>query len=195
MSTAVPSFPSQATPEARGQRGDPAPAPANLKDGARIEAPKPPARPLEPAPAVPGAPARDADLPQPGEVVDGFWWTPKWAGPLVKHRWVLVVLWLGMHVAAFNGQWRIGADSATFRSVARSLAAGEGYAILGEPQTQVYPGLPFLLAGLERLFGPAAWPGVLVTLAASAGVLWFTYHLIRRIAPAWVATVVTAAAG
>ncbi len=119
-------------------------------------------------------------------------WQPGWAPGLLKWKWVLIPSWIVLHLAAFNGQWRIGPDSAIFRSVARSLASGQSYAILGQPQTQVYPGLPLLLAGLERLFGPAVWPAVVVMLLVSAAILWLTYRLVRRIASEWVATVVTA---
>jgi 4-amino-4-deoxy-L-arabinose transferase-like glycosyltransferase len=122
-------------------------------------------------------------------------WTPAWAEAVLRWRWVLVPAWLLMHLLAFNGQWRIGPDSATFRSVAHSLATGGGYAILGEPQRQVYPGLPLLLAGLERLFGDAVWPAILVMLAASAATLWLTYRLMRRVERPWVATLVTAGVG
>ena len=117
---------------------------------------------------------------------------PLWAGLVLRWRWTLLAAWLVLQAVAFNGLWRVGIDSSQYRHVAHSLAAGQGYTILGQPQRQVYPGLPLLLAGLERLFGPAAWPGVIVMLLTSAAVLVVTYALLRRVWPPWAATVVTA---
>lgn len=97
-----------------------------------------------------------------------------------------------MHVLVFNGQWRIGSDSAKFRAVGHSLAIGEGYTIVGEPQKQIYPGLPLMLAGLERLAGPSVWPAIMVMLLMSAATLWLTYKLMCRVVPEWAATVITA---
>lgn len=186
MSTAVPSFDPANSSDARAldERHiiSSPPAPDGLTDVARREGP---ASPSVVATAGDRAGARTSDLE----------WTPAWAPWIVRWRWLLAPAWILMHLLAFNGQWRIGADSATFRAVAHSLATGEGYAVLGEHQRQVYPGLPFLLAGLERLFGDAVWPAILVMLAVSAAILALTYRLIRRVEPAWVATVVTAGVG
>ena len=117
---------------------------------------------------------------------------PLWADWLLRHRGKLLILWLLVHAAAFNGLWRFGIDSSKYRHVARSLADGEGYAILGEPQRHVYPGLPYLLAGLESVFGPVAWPGILVMLLCSVATLAVSYALLRRMWPAWAATAATA---
>ena len=131
----------------------------------------------------------------PGIDAKAIHWEPRWAPLLLRLRPWLLLGWLLMHALAFNGQWRMGPDTAAFRSVARSLAAGEGYAILGEPQKLVYPGLPFLLAGLEKFSGPAIWPAVLLMLLMSAAALWFTYALMLRILPPWGATVVAIGVG
>jgi hypothetical protein len=41
-----------------------------------------------------------------------------------------------------------------------SLATGQGYTFGEFGSKQVYPGLPLLLAWLEKVFGLAAWPGI-----------------------------------
>lgn len=177
MSSVVPSYDSKVSSPQRV--GDEIIGAALLPRRTLLEAP-----PLHASP-VAQVPQRAPELSASGQ------WTPTWAPLLLQWRWRLAALWVLMHILAFNGQWRIGSDSAIFRSVAHSLATGEGYAILGEPQRQVYPGLPFMLAGLEQLFGPVVWPPVLLMLLMSVGVLWFTYRLISRVAPPWVASLVT----
>ncbi len=124
---------------------------------------------------------------------DVYGWTPTWAPLVLKARLALVVLWLVVQALSFNGQWRIGLDSAIYRAVGHSLATGNGYTVLGEAHDKVYPGLPFLLAGLEKAFGPdAAWPGVVVMLLTAVAIVLLTYRLVRHVLPDWAATVVTA---
>lgn len=135
-------------------------------------------------------PAVEAGQPSPQTLVD---WTPSWAPIVLKLRPWLVGVWLLVHLAAFNGQWRIGLDSAQYRAIGHSLAIGEGYAVLGESHDKVYPGLPILLAGLERAFGPdAVWPGIVTMLLISVGVVLLTYRLMRSVLPDWAATIVAA---
>ncbi|MEL7237850.1 MAG: glycosyltransferase family 39 protein [Planctomycetota bacterium] len=121
-------------------------------------------------------------------------WTfrPDWADTLVRHRWVLVPLWLVVHLVSFNGQWRIGLDSSAFRHLGRSLAAGEGYQIFGEPQTLIYPGVPVLLGGLEYLFGEAVWPAIVVGLLFNAGSAVLVWLIAKRVLPDWAAVLATA---
>ena len=44
---------------------------------------------------------------------------------------------------------------------------------------QVYPGLPFILAGLEKVFGDTALPPLILMNLMGFGVLYFTYRLVR----------------
>ena len=120
-----------------------------------------------------------------------FDFQPDWGPALVKLRWVIAVLWLAVHAVSFNGQWRIGLDSAIYRHVGRSLANGEGYRIFGETQTLVYPGYPLLLGGLDYLFGELAWPGIVAGLLFNAGAIWLTWRLMQRVLPAWAAVLVS----
>ncbi len=124
---------------------------------------------------------------------DLYGWTPAWAPALVRHRWLLAVLWAALHLLCFNGQWRIGLDSAKYRQLGHSLATGQGYTVFGEAHGHIYPGLPLMLGGLEWLLGPEpAWPAIAVMLLMSACVVLLVYALARRVLPAWGATLVAA---
>ncbi len=124
---------------------------------------------------------------------DVYGWRPTWADTVLRARPLMISLWIVIQLASFNGMWRVGHDSALYRSVGHSLAIGHGYAISGEAHDHVYPGLPYLLAGLERVFGAEiAWPGVLAMLLSATLTVGFVYLLARRILPDWAATLVTA---
>ena len=119
-------------------------------------------------------------------------WRPTWADAIVRCRWLFVAVWVALQALAFNGQWRVGLDSALYRHLGHSLATGEGYRIFGEVHGHVYPGLPVLLGALEAIFGQTVWPVILVMLLASAATLWFTYLVARRVLPDWAAILTTA---
>jgi hypothetical protein len=121
-----------------------------------------------------------------------YHWRPTWADRVVDAKGWLLVGWILLQILAFNGQWRIGFDSAQFRGIARSLAAGEGFAILGQPNDSIYPGLPYLLSWLERLFGDAAWPGVVIMLCFALTTVLVTYRLVHWVFPDWASIVITA---
>src|SRR3954447_21513950 len=113
---------------------------------------------------------------------------------IVRYRRWLLVLSVVPFLLGFNGRWRIGLDSSIYRGLASSLLHGRGYHF-GEFGThQIYPGLPVMLAGLDRIFGehvfrPVAPLVVILTMALLT--LWVTYHLIGRHYPAWIAVTVT----
>ena len=96
----------------------------------------------------------------------------------------------------FNGQWRLGLDSSIYRGVAHNLAIGHGYTFAGRAQTQVYPGLPFLLAVSEKITGTngVILPLVVMNLLSIATV-FLVYALIRSRYPLWIAVVVTVGVG
>lgn len=115
---------------------------------------------------------------------------------LVRWRWVFFTLIGIMIVLPFNGQWRIGLDSALYRGVAENLVAGKGYTFAGLKQTQIYPGLPYLLAGLHQLTGSNSVVPVLIlfnlcALATVGGV----YLLIQQRFAMWIAVVVACGVG
>ena len=120
-----------------------------------------------------------------------YGWQPSWAGAIVRWRWLFVIAWVALNALSFNGQWRVGLDSALYRHLGHNLATGEGYRIFGEIHGHVYPGLPVLLGALEAIFGNAVWPPILVMLLASAGTLWLTCLLLRRVLPEWAAILAT----
>jgi hypothetical protein len=132
---------------------------------------------------------------------------------IARHRFIFFSLLVVLYAVSFNGQWRIGHDSAIYRGLGSSLASGRGY-VFGEWAThQAYPGLPWLLAGVQRLLGVQddlirpqgafAFVGrridttasVLVILSMSALTLVLTYRLIRLHYPQWMAVCVVFGVG
>ncbi len=94
-------------------------------------------------------------------------------------RWVLGGV-VGLYLVGLNGSWRIGADSALYADLARSLVEGRGYQHLGVDHGLAYPGLPYVLAGLFEWFGPDCWLAVnVVMLATALAALALVYRLIR----------------
>lgn len=115
---------------------------------------------------------------------------------LVRWRYLFFAGLFVLLVAQFNGQWRVGLDSSIYRGVADNLAAGKGYTFAGRPQTQVYPGLPFLLAGLQKLFHTQSLlPPLILFNALAALTLVAVYQLIKLRYPLWIAVVVVCGVG
>ena len=104
-------------------------------------------------------------------------------------KWVILAIAL-LYLAGFNGRWRIGLDSAIYRGVGDSLAAGHGYTFGGIRQDQVYPGLPVVLAGLRLAFGPSVVPALVFMMLAAGLTLLAVYHLVRLHFPDWLAVTV-----
>jgi hypothetical protein len=100
-------------------------------------------------------------------------------------------------------------DSANYRGLALNLAAGKGYVFGDWAPKQIYPGFPYLLAGIERLLGPsdrtpslaeqqrligpsAATTASVVFVLVCAGITCvLTYKLIRLHYAPWIATTIT----
>ena len=90
-----------------------------------------------------------------------------WRGILLLIAVVSAVYLLGV-----SNQWWPTPDSALYLGLGRSLATGQGYRFNDQPHNLVAPGLPLMLAGLERLFGPTFWaPNLLMCLSALAALL------------------------
>jgi len=99
---------------------------------------------------------------------------------LDRHRrWV----WLGvglLYLAGFNGQWRIGPDSALHMTVARNLAAGAGYTHPAGLHRLINPGLPYLTAATFRLFGADRLVVIhLVMFMLAVAAMGLTYWLMK----------------
>ncbi|MEM8873237.1 MAG: hypothetical protein AAGD32_03165 [Planctomycetota bacterium] len=110
---------------------------------------------------------------------------------LPRHMIVATLVLLPIWLAAFNGQWRIGSDTALYRVVARSIVETGTYRHGMLPETHVFPGLPMSLAGVQSIFGEADLPPVLLINLMAIGVLVLTYKLIRTNFEPWVAACVT----
>ena len=80
---------------------------------------------------------------------------------IVRHRKVLWCILIGVYAFAFNGQWRVGKDSALYRGLAHSLASGRGYTFgeFGPPGLSRPAGDA---CGAGKIFSLAAWPGIIV---------------------------------
>ncbi|WP_428936768.1 hypothetical protein [Fontivita pretiosa] len=132
---------------------------------------------------------------------------------IVRHRKVLYAYVAFLLIISFNGRWRVGLDSSHYRGLAANIAAGRGYVFGSWASGQVYPGFPYLLAGIEVLLGPrdrtpsaaqqqrilgpslVTTSSVLLVLLMAAGTLLVTYRLIGLHYPPWVAITITCLLG
>ena len=118
-----------------------------------------------------------------------------WFGWLTRHRRMLYAIVAAFYILTFNGLWRVGVDSALYRGLARSMARGDGYVFAGEPHRHAYPGLPVMLAGIEKVFGDSpVWPLAVIVMLALATLFLIDRTIALRY-PLWVATVVTIGVG
>src|SRR5947209_4419171 len=83
-------------------------------------------------------------------------------GDLVRLRALGYALIALAFIASFNGHWRVSRDSAAFRQIARNLVRSHRYVFrpkfdaiprYAEKQDVVYPGVPLMLAAVDRVFG------------------------------------------
>ncbi|HEX8524372.1 MAG TPA: hypothetical protein VF669_19105 [Tepidisphaeraceae bacterium] len=119
----------------------------------------------------------------------------KFPGWVVKYRWWIAGTLIVFYLLAFTGEWRIGRDSALYRGLGHTLASGHGFNFSEFGKRQIYPGMPLLLAGLEKLFGTSALAPILVMHALAIGCLVTTYKLVSLRYAQWLAIVVTALVG
>ena len=117
----------------------------------------------------------------------------------VRFRWPILAVVVVILLSCYNGRWRIGRDSALYRAVAHNLATGQGYTFRGEHERHIYPGLPLILAGIERTFGAEdpMRPRVALNLMVGMAVLTLVavYNAVRLYFPTWVAVCVTTGVG
>jgi len=97
-----------------------------------------------------------------------------------------------VYLAGVTNRWVPTPDSATYLGLGRSLAEGRGYVFNGQVNTRFAPGLPFILAGLMRVFADGLWaPNLFVALCGLA-MLLVSYLSLRRLASeAWMPLAVT----
>lgn len=95
--------------------------------------------------------------------------------PRRRHLLIAAVCVTALYLIGVTGQWWPSPDSALYLSLARSLAEGDGYRFNGSPCNIVTPGLPLILAGLQRAFGESFWaPNLLMALCGltTAGLIY-----------------------
>ncbi len=121
-----------------------------------------------------------------------------------RHRW----LWFGslgfLLIISYNGQWLVGPDSAAYRALGHQLATTGRYYFrdlvpgLDEYHNQQgtrYPGLPLVLAGLEKMFGVGlAAPLILMHLLAALTLI-IVYRLMLYRMERWLAVCVVVGVG
>ncbi|HEY7116097.1 MAG TPA: hypothetical protein VH475_05910 [Tepidisphaeraceae bacterium] len=139
-------------------------------------------------PVLQHATAPAATVTRPNRLLDLI---PRW-------RWGFFVLVAVLMVLSFNGQWRVGRDSAAYRGLGHQLATTGRYifrdkqdaAIYSDQQDTRYPGLPMMLAGTELAFGRSDRAAVLVVMLMAVATLVLSYRLARPALPAWLAVAV-----
>lgn len=147
--------------------------------------PSPVAR-SQPSPRAPVSSQPTADLPHPT--------IAPVARLIERYRGWLLGLCVLVQLACFNGQWRIGTDSPHYRGLGNALATGQGYEFGEFATNTIYPGLPLLLAALQKAFGFSMfspWQSVLAMTLAGLASLFVVYQLVRLHYPVWIATAVT----
>jgi hypothetical protein len=109
-------------------------------------------------------------------------WSDLFADWIAAHSRVLWILAILSYFASFNGLWQMTPDSALYLSLGRNIAGGHGYTYNGAPHDMVYPGLPYVLAGLYKILGSDARviaAADLLTLLAGLLTLAATFRLVR----------------
>ena len=92
--------------------------------------------------------------------------------------WSLIVV---VYLIGVCPAWWPTSDSALYLSLSRSLAEGRGFVYNGQPHTLVTPGLPLVLAGLERAFGRGYFAGNMFSALCGLGVVAMVYLSVRRL--------------
>ena len=124
--------------------------------------------------------------------------TTAWVGGqamLCRRRllvWSLIVL---VYLIGVSPMWWPTCDSALYLSLSHSLAEGRGFVYNGAEHTLVTPGLPLVLAGLERVFGRGYWAGNMFTALCGLVAVAMVYLSVRRLSDdsiAFAVAVVTA---
>ncbi|HUB27508.1 MAG TPA: hypothetical protein VL992_18935 [Tepidisphaeraceae bacterium] len=104
---------------------------------------------------------------------------PALARVLDKHRFVLFGLLAAFYLAGFNGQWQLEPDSALYLTLGRNIALGRGYTYHGLPHDLAYPGLPYALSVVFRVFGSHAIAAAdLLMILFGWAMIACTYRLI-----------------
>ena len=112
-----------------------------------------------------------------------------------RHRYILYGVVAVLFLLAFNGEWRVRPDSAMYRGLGHSLATGKGYKFGNYGGRSLYAGLPVMLAGLEKVFGPSPLPPIVLITAMAIACIVLSYKLTRLRFDRWVAICVACGVG
>jgi len=113
-----------------------------------------------------------------------------------RHRRLLLTALVLAYLLGFSGQWRPEPDSALYIALGRNLAAGKGYTFHDKPHRLAYPGLPFMLAGIDRISGEhAMFMSHVLILAMGLASLAMMYRLMSLHAGRAVAVMMTVGLG
>jgi hypothetical protein len=99
---------------------------------------------------------------------------------LSRRRGLVCLLIVAVYMLGVCPMWWPTSDSALYLSLSHSLAEGDGFVYNGARHTLVTPGLPVVLAGLERLFGPGYLAGNMFTALCGLGALMMMYLSVRK---------------
>ena len=99
----------------------------------------------------------------------------QWLTDKQPPRWGWVLTWalIGLcYLAGVSDKWSPTPDSALYLSLGRSISQGQGYVFNGKPNVLASPGLPWVLAGMNYVFGESILLcNLLIVLCAIAGLI------------------------
>jgi 4-amino-4-deoxy-L-arabinose transferase-like glycosyltransferase len=107
-------------------------------------------------------------------------------------RWWLFAFVAVVYLVGFNGVYHPEPDSALYLTLGRNLAEGRGFTYHGQVNSLAYPGYPWLLAGLFKVFGAGSlFAPHAAMLVIALATLAMTYLLFRLHAGRPLAVLVT----
>ncbi|MEX2214936.1 MAG: hypothetical protein WD768_12450 [Phycisphaeraceae bacterium] len=113
-----------------------------------------------------------------------------------RHRRLLFILLGVFYLAGFNGQWRVGPDSAAFATVARSIAEGHGFEHPTGFAGNASPATIYLLAASFKLLGnDTFWPVLVLFFLLAMGTLVLVHRTFLLHADRPTAVVITLMVG
>lgn len=100
-------------------------------------------------------------------------------------RWLWAIV-ITYYIVGFTGVWRPEPDAALYMTIGRNLVEGRGYTYMGTVDGLAYPGLPYLWAGVFKVFGTESLfvPHLLMFLLTGATlVLVYAYFRLQTSRP------------
>jgi len=108
---------------------------------------------------------------------------------------VLLLFVVLLYCLTLNPYWRVGWDSAIYISLAKSLAAGQGYAYMGFGHTKYPPLFPLLLSAVIETCGTSFLAMRLTVLAFTVASVGIVYLLFRESGERWLGLATAALSG